>query len=173
MHSIPEPTQKISRKAITVWRIRDSIYGLITLLILGVLIYLSFYFTWYQWIQIILGVIFVYRLLNTLFKITIYPVYLQKTWRYEIDPNYIQIKYGYFHRTHTLVPMNRIEYVNTHQGPLLRKFDLASLTFGTVTSSHDIPAISTDEAKHLREKIVQFAQLEQMNIDEIERERYE
>lgn len=173
MLSIPEPSQKISPKAITVWRIRDAIYSLVTLTIIGTLIYLSYYFEWFQWIQVILSVIFTYRVLNTIYKLTIHPVYLQKTWRYEIDPNYIQLKYGYFHRTHTLIPMSRIEYVNTNQGPLLRKFDLASLTFGTVTSSHDIPAISIDEAKRLREKIAQFAQIEQNDVDEVESEHDE
>src|SRR5690625_2662365 len=157
MQAIPEPSQKISPKAITVWRISDAISKSVTLLILFALLFLQRYFYWYNWIAIILYILISYTILKAVYQLTIKPVYLQRTWRYEIDKNHIQLKHGFFHRHYTIIPMSRVEYVNTDQGPLLRKFGLSSVTIGTIASSHDIPAITVEEAKNLREKIVYLA----------------
>lgn len=160
MQQIPEPTQKISPKAITVWRIGDAFSAFITLLILFSLLFAQHYFDWYNWIGMILYLLIGYVFLRSIYKLTIKPIYLQRTWRYEIDEDHIQMKHGFFHKYHLLVPMSRVEYVNTNQGPLLRKFGLSSVTIGTIASSHDIPAVSEKEAKVLREKIVHLAQIE-------------
>ncbi|MEI3607004.1 PH domain-containing protein [Pseudogracilibacillus sp. SE30717A] len=164
----PEPSEKISSKAITVWRIRDSISALIQLIILSILFFAYYYFNWYSWISVILFIIIGYIILSTIYKLTIYPVYLQRTWRYEIDKDHIQIKHGYFHKYHAIVPMSRVEYVNTNQGPLLRKFGLSSITIGTIASSHDIPALPVEKAKELRNRIVYLAQIDDSQKNSLE-----
>lgn len=164
----PEPSEKISKKAVTLWRIENGITGLIQLLVLGGLLFAYYYFNWYSWVSYILFIIIGYIILKIIFKITIYPIYLQRTWRYEIDKDHIQIKYGYFHRYHVIIPMNRVEYVNTNQGPLLRKFGLSSITIGTIASSHDILAIPVEEAKEVRNKIALLAQIEESHENNLE-----
>lgn len=160
MYDIPEPTQKISPKAITVWRIRDAFSKGITLLILGAILFATYFFHWYEWIALILYIIIAYTLLKGLYQLTIKPVYLQRTWRYEINADFIQIKSGFLYRQHIIVPMSRVEYVNTDQGPLLRRFGLASITIGTIASSHEIPALPVGEAEQLRGKIAHLAKIE-------------
>jgi|SRR5699024_772905 len=168
MQHIPEPTQKISPKAITVWRISSAFSAMITLIVLLSLLFASHYFDWYNWVSIVLYLLIGYVILQSIYKLAVHPVYLQRTWRYEIDEGHIQMKHGFFHRYHLIVPMSRVEYVNTNQGPLLRRFGLSSITIGTIASSHDIPAISEEVAKELREKIVYLAQIEETSNEETE-----
>lgn len=166
MPHIPEPTQRISPKASTVWRINSAIFSGGFLIILGVLIFLSFYLDWFGWIKITLYIISALTTLNLIYRLTIYPIYMQRTWRYEIDEDFVQIKYGFINRYHAIIPMSRVEYVNTDQGPLLRKFRLASLTIGTLTSPHEIPALSLDEAAEIRSKIVYLAKIVDVTEEE-------
>lgn len=157
---INEPSQQISHKAITVWRIKDTFKHLITLLILCTLLFLYYKFSWFYWIGIILYVMISFVFLMLIYDLTVHPIYLQRTWRYDINEHIIQLKYGFFHRHHIVIPMSRVEYVNTHQGPLLRKYRLSAITIGTITSQHEIPALKEDEAKLLRNKIVSLAQID-------------
>src|SRR5699024_8906782 len=96
----------------------------------------------------ILLYIFLGILINIMiYKITIRPILLHKTWRYDIDENYIQLKYGFINKHSLIIPMSRVEYVNTNQGPILRYYNLSVLTIGTITSANQIPAIPVAEAE--------------------------
>lgn len=160
MQHIHEPTEKISPKAITVWRINSLIWRGGFLILLGIVLYLNFYFDWNYWITIGLYILIGYCLIRLIYKLTIYPLYMQRTWRYSIDADFIQIKYGFFTKSHFIVPMSRVEYVNTEQGPLLRLYKVASLTIGTLSTSHDIPALTVKEAADLRDKIAHLAKVD-------------
>lgn len=168
MLDIPDPTQPISPKAITVWRIRDAVSKGITLIILCALLFATYYFHWYDWIALILYFLIAYVVLKGIYELTIKPKYLQRTWRYDIDADFIQLKNGLLHRHHVIIPMSRVEYVNTDQGPLLRRFGLASITIGTIASSHEIPALPVAEAERLRGKIAHLAKIEQKEREEMD-----
>lgn len=92
---------------------------------------------------------------------------MQRTWRYEIDEDFIQLKHGFLNRHHTIVPMSRVEYVNTEQGPLLRRFELSVLTIGTLASTHEIPALTLTEATIVRNKIARLAQIDSNHPNEM------
>ena len=160
---INEPTQKISQKAVTVWCINDSLKNSIALLVLGILLFLYYKFSWFHWVGIILYVMIAFVFLIMIYDLSIHPIYLQRTWRYDINEHMIQIKYGFFNRHHFIIPMSRVEYVNTNQGPLLRRYGLSAVIIGTIASQHEIPALSENEAKELRNKIISLAQI---NSDE-------
>lgn len=150
MKNIPKPTDKISLKAMTVWRIHDGIFYIITLLILGTLLLAVAYYHWFDWIRIALYIISGIVILKAIYTLTIYPILLHKTWRYQIHQDYIQTRHGFFHTSQTIIPMSRVEYVDTNDGPILRKFGLANMTIGTRTSSVNIPAILKSEAIRIR-----------------------
>src|SRR5699024_12548359 len=98
MLETPEPKKKIANPAIDVWRITDFIQNLIGLLIIGALIFSYRHFNWVTLIGItlyvFLGIIFIIMV----YELTIRPVLLQKTWRYDIDEHYIQLKHGFINR---------------------------------------------------------------------------
>lgn len=160
IQKIPEPQKKISKKAINVWRITDLIQNLVGLIILGGLLFSFYYFDWIDWIGIVLYVLIGIILVFMIYELTIHPVLLQKTWRYDIDENYIQLKHGFINKRSLIIPMSRVEYVNTNQGPILRHYDLSVLKIGTITSENKIPAIPVEEAQEIRELIIHLAELD-------------
>ncbi|WP_235714627.1 PH domain-containing protein [Neobacillus dielmonensis] len=114
---IGEPTEKISSHAVKVWRISNFIGHLSALVFMAVLLFCSKKFDWYDWIGVVLYIIGGLLLLSALYSILIEPVYLQKTWRYNIDQQFIQYKHGRLYEKHTLIPMEKVEYVRSKQGP--------------------------------------------------------
>lgn len=170
---INEPTQKISEKAITVWRLNHLLKNSGALIILFTLLFFYYKFTWFDWVGIILFIMIAFVILMTIYDLSIHPIYLQRTWRYDIDERVIQLKYGFFHRQHIIIPLSRIEYVNTNQGPLLRRYQLSAITIGTIASQHEIPALKEEKAITLRNKIISLAQLDHDEFDNTEDERIE
>ncbi len=161
-----EPREKIADQAVQVWRISNTIGHGIALIVLGILLYSSEHFNWYSWIQIALFVLIGLIGLSSIFSIFIEPVFLQKTWRYEIDEEFIQMKNGRWNESHTLIPMEKVEFVRTEQGPIMRKYGLYNLIIGTTTSSHTIPAIPEKQAKLLKVKIAQLAKVKESDLAE-------
>ncbi|MFP5115324.1 PH domain-containing protein [Bacillaceae bacterium C204] len=166
---IEEPTDKISIDAVKMWRISNSMGHGIAFLIIAVLIVCTEKFDWYGWIGIVLYILGGIGVLSALFSILIEPVYLQRTWRYKIDQKFVQLKHGKWQVQHTLIPMEKVEYVRTEQGPIMRRYDLYKIEIGTTTSSHVIPAIPAEAAKHLKAEIATYAKIQDINVLEGER----
>lgn len=158
---IEDPKQRISPKAVRVWQVTNTIGHSVALIILGVLLYLDFLFTWPGWIGYVLYGLIGLMVISAVYSIAIEPKYLQMTWRYEIDEEFIQLKHGRFTQTHVLIPMAKVEYVSTSQGPFLRKQGLYDVNIGAVNSSHTIPSIAKEEAISLRNQIAIFAKVEE------------
>ncbi|UAL47381.1 PH domain-containing protein [Sutcliffiella horikoshii] len=168
--TIKEPSEKIANQAVQVWRISNTIGHGIAIIVLGILLYCSEHFHWYGWIQVTLYIILGIIVLSAVYSIFIEPVFLQKTWRYEIDEDFVQMKNGKWNESHTLVPMEKVEFVRTEQGPIMRKFDLFNLIIGTTTTQHTIPAIPAEKAKWLKVEIAQLAKVKESDLSEREEE---
>ncbi len=166
--TIKEPSEKIANQAVQVWRISNTIGHGIAIIVLAILLYCSEHFQWYGWIQVTLYIILGIIVLSAFYSIFIEPVFLQKTWRYEIDEDFVQMKNGKWNESHTLVPMEKVEFVRTEQGPIMRKFDLFNLIIGTTTTQHTIPAIPAEKAKRLKAEIAQLAKVKESDLTERE-----
>ncbi|MBE3569896.1 MAG: PH domain-containing protein [Bacillales bacterium] len=161
---IKEPKQQISPNAVKMWRISDAITYFIAFCIVFILLYFQQYYAWKSWIGLILYILLILLIIFSIVEIVIVPIYRQRTWRYEVDEKYIQLKYGgVLKKTHLIIPMTKVLYVNTNQGPLLRKFGLSTIKIGTMASVHEIPAIPEKKAAELREKIAIFAGISESN----------
>ncbi|TDL31075.1 hypothetical protein E2R51_14865 [Jeotgalibacillus sp. S-D1] len=156
---IPEPSRPISAKIVDIWRWTNTIGHSVTLLILGVLLYFDHHNNWVSWIDNVLYILIGLFIISAVYSIFIEPSILQKSWRYEISEEFVQLKHGRFNQYHTLIPMTKVEYVTTDQGPFLRKHELFNLKIGTTTSSHNIPALPKEEALMLRSQIARYAKV--------------
>lgn len=164
--NIEEPTEKISIDAVKVWRISNTLGHLLALIIIAILVVCSNMFGWFEWINIVLFILGGLAILSALFSIVIEPIYLQRTWRYQIDQQFVQLKHGKWQVKHTLIPMEKVEYVRSEQGPLMRLFDLYTIEVGTTTSSHVIPGIPSEEAKLLKAQIASYAKIKDSDLVE-------
>lgn len=166
---IEEPTETISADAVKMWRISNSVGHGIAFLIIAVLIVCTETMDWYGWIGVVLYILGGIGVISASFSIMIEPVYLQRTWRYKIDPQFVQLKHGRWKIQHTLIPMEKVEYVRTEQGPIMRRYHLYKIEIGTTTSSHVIPAIASDEAKKLKAEIAVYAKIQDSDVVKGER----
>ncbi|CAM4079947.1 PH domain-containing protein [Lederbergia lenta] len=155
------PQKRLSKDAIKVWLISDTIGNIIGILILSILFYLDYRFSWKTWIGWILIVITTFSLLGGIWSL-IHPFLLYKNWRYDVDEEFLQLKSGAMNETHQLIPMTKIQSVATEQGPILRKYELCSVSIETMGSSHTIPALPKEVAVELRNQIAQYAKLKEV-----------
>ncbi len=155
------PQQRLSKNAIKVWLVSDTIGNTIGLIVLSVLFYLDFYFSWKEWVGWILIGITALAIIGGIWSF-IHPFLLYKNWRYDVNEEFLQLKFGAINETHELVPMTKIQSVATEQGPLLRKYGLCSVSVETTGSSHAIPALPKEVAIELRNQIAQYAKIKEV-----------
>jgi membrane protein YdbS with pleckstrin-like domain len=155
------PQKRLSQDAVKVWIISDIIENLIIFIVLGVLLYLDNRFSWKEWIGWILMAITTIAVIGTVWSF-IRPFLLYKTWRYDVNEEFLQLKSGVFVEKNQLVPMTKIQAIATKQGPLLRKYGLCSISIDTMGTSHTIPALPKEVAVELRNQIAQYAKIKEV-----------
>lgn len=153
---IGEPQKRISERALKVWRITNALYSIIPIVVAGGLITLSVLFDWPVWI---IGIILVLLLIDGTFFIYYYPLLKWKRLRYEVREQEIELQQGVWIIRRTLIPMIRVQHVDTSQGPILAKYNLANVKVSTAATVHEIPALELEEAEELRVFISKLARV--------------
>lgn len=152
---------QISPKGLKVWRLYGVIHSTVILLIsigVGIL-------NW--WLEGPLWVLFICILVPLLYTyvfVYLFPKLRWLRWRYEVREQEIELQHGLFIVRRVLVPMVRVQHVDTQQGPILRKYDLASITISTAATNHTIPALITNEADELRSRISTLARVAEDDV---------
>lgn len=156
-----QPKNRISKKGLTVWRL----YGMIETLVLTLLAAgagaLTYFFDWPTWLYAVYGGVL---LLFGFLLIYLFPKIRWQRWRYEVREQEIELQHGLFIVTRTLVPMVRVQHVDTEQGPILRRYDLAEISISTAATTHTIPALITSEADELRGMISALARVAEDDV---------
>jgi uncharacterized protein len=79
-----------------------------------------------------------------------------RRWRYEIRDDEVDLQRGILWVTRTLVPLARIQHVDTQSGPLQRRFNLATVVFYTAAGANRIPELSAPVAAGARDRIAEL-----------------
>ncbi|UTE77948.1 PH domain-containing protein [Rossellomorea sp. KS-H15a] len=158
---IGEPQKRISPMALKVWKI----YGVLESLIVAALavgaIVLTNIFDWSHWVTAIaVGVV----ILFTYLFVFLLPTIKWKRWRYEVREQEIELQRGILIVKRTLVPMVRVQHVDTVQGPILKRYGLSTITISTAANVHEIPALDMEEADELRNSISQLARVAEDDV---------
>lgn len=151
-----EPKKRISKKALTVWRISGVLTIVISWILAAVVIFFLHIFNGPFWISVLLIGI---ELISTYLFIFLLPSLKWKRWRYDVRDEEIELQEGIFIVKRTLIPMVRVQHVDTVQGPILRRYQLASVIINTAATSHEIPALEESEAESLRHFISNLARV--------------
>jgi uncharacterized protein len=86
------------------------------------------------------------------------PSLRYRRWRYEIRERDLFLSHGSLFFVLTLIPFDRIQYVETHQGPLDLAFGLMQLVVYTAAGrAAQIPGLAPEEAGSLREELSKVA----------------
>ena len=80
-----------------------------------------------------------------------------RRWRYEIRAEEVDLQRGIVWVSRTLVPLARIQHVDTRRGPLERRLGLSTVIFYTAAGPNEIPELATPVAESVRDRIAELA----------------
>ncbi|WP_020007218.1 PH domain-containing protein [Salinicoccus albus] len=144
--------EKISPKAIKVWRISEAITAAVMLLAAAAAFILSQwvwdFLPW--WISLILFVIFV---IHMVIFVWLMPKLKYKYFRYEVLADEIKIHQGILIKAQNQVPLYRVQNIDTNVGPLMKRYGLKSVSLRTSAERIQIPELEKDEADRIRNDI--------------------
>lgn len=156
-----EPIHQISRKGLTVWRLYGVLQTLLLLVISALVCYGTYYFEWPSFIYIIAIAVV---LLSVILLVYLFPKIRWERWRYEVREHEIEVQHGLFVVKRTLIPMVRVQHVDTTQGPILKRYSLGNISISTAATVHTIPALVMNEADGLRARISELARVAEDDV---------
>ena len=80
-----------------------------------------------------------------------------RRWRYEIREEEVDLMRGAFVVRRTIIPIRRVQHVDTESGPLQDSLGLAAVTFHTAAGGVAIPALLKSEAERVRGRVAELA----------------
>lgn len=150
------PTHRLDPKVKTAWRVQNALGWTIPLV--AALLFLGGA-TWTGipvWIPAMtLAVVFGLFVLG----VTVIPEVRYRRWRWEVRDEEIRLQTGLIVRELTVIPMVRVQHVDTSQGPIMRALDLSDVHIWTAAGKHAIPALAGADAATLRDRIAVLARV--------------
>jgi hypothetical protein len=104
------------------------------------------------------GGIVLWAVLLLLFAVAVFvPELRYRRWRWDVRPGCVDIQHGTFTVRRTLVPLDRVQHVDTKRDVLEQMLDLSTVVVHTAAGSHTIPYLSDYDAIQLRDRIASLA----------------
>ena len=145
-----EPAERLDPRAMTLWRITGAL-NMLPLLVGAGFAALALSRSGASRLFEVLPMLAVLVLAGVI--VGVVPGLRWRRWRYEIRPDEVDLQRGIFWISRTLVPLARIQHVDTRQGPLQRRFGLSTVVFYTAAGPNHIPELSTPVAARVRDRI--------------------
>jgi len=85
------------------------------------------------------------------------PVLSFWCWRFAVDDEVLEARYGVLFREEKVIPINRLQHVDLMRGPIERLFGLSTLvvfTAGTEGATFRLPGLAKERARDLRDRIL-------------------
>lgn len=149
-----EPKERLAPQAVALWRLEGALTSAFFLVIGAIA-------SWFLLAPVdaplALGILPVaVALLVAVVLVGLAPGVRWRRWRYEIGETEVDLQRGLFYITRTLVPLARVQHVDTQQGPLERSFGLATVIFHTAAGPNKIPSLTNAVAADVRDRIAEL-----------------
>ena len=149
-----EPADRLDPRAKLLWRLTGALQA-VPILIAGA--FGSYTFFWRAEALFSLAVLpLLGALVLAVLLVFVLPPLLWRRWRYEIRPLEIDLQRGLVRMTRTLVPMARVQHVDTRRGPLQRRLGLSTVVFYTAAGPNEIPQLAPETADEVRDRIAEL-----------------
>ena len=149
-----EPAYRLDPRAKLLWRLTGALQA-VPILIAGA--FGSYTFFWRAEALFSLAVLpLLGALVLAVLLVFVLPPLLWRRWRYEIRPLEIDLQRGLVRMTRTLVPMARVQHVDTRRGPLQRRLGLSTVVFYTAAGPNEIPQLALETADEVRDRIAEL-----------------
>jgi len=156
------PKNGIDPNALKAWRISGIIWSFLIILLSPAFFVISHF--WGPFPHIIGWLLLALSILSAYPLVFVVPKVRFARWRYEIREHDIDIQRGLIVLRRTLIPIIRVQHIETSQGPILKRFDLTSLSVSTAAGIHVIPALKTDIAAQLKLQLSELARLSEEDV---------
>ncbi|MDE9830699.1 PH domain-containing protein [Staphylococcus delphini] len=157
--------KRMSEKGIKVMRLASLLWSAVIAVIqIGTLI-LGYIFDWDIYILTLIGMVAVSFILQLILDVWLKPIYRYRTFRYEYDTHLVTVRKGFIMIKQEHIPMYRIQNVDFHEGWIMRKYELATLTLYTAGGNTDVTLIDRATAQEMMAFIKQRGALEQVPED--------
>jgi len=148
-----DTNQQLHPRAVTLWRLQRGL----RLLIVGlpmcavIAVGLSSVIPWMAAV-LIGGVLVVFQVGMTIF----WPTLEYDNFRYAVREDDLLVQSGVIFKRWSSIPLNRIQHVDTRQGPMERMLGLSRLlvfTAAGMSADGSIPALATSVAESMRDEL--------------------
>jgi membrane protein YdbS with pleckstrin-like domain len=156
MNANPEPSQRLAPQARWAWRLSWAGTCLVAAMLLGT----AGDRLPAPWQAVGLAVAGVALLAGT----PLVPELRWRRWRWEVREHEIDLQRGLVVVRRTLIPMARVQHVETERGILGQALGLSTVQIHTAAGSHEIPLLRDGDAGAIRSRI---AELARTDADEI------
>ncbi len=151
--SRPEPTRRLPSQARLLWRLEAATrWG--GAAVVALLVMLTAGDDLPGWVRTGLWAV---PLAGAVIGVGLVPAVRWRRWRYEIREEEIDLRRGTFTVVRTLVPMARVQHVDTRRGVLEQSLGVATVVFHTAAGTNTIPALLAPEATAVRDRIATLA----------------
>jgi hypothetical protein len=144
---VDEPSQRLPKEARSYWRARWALQGgaalVVTMSFAGSLGGLA-------WLALAAVAV------ATVVAVAVVPELRWRRWRYEVREEEIDLQHGAFVMRRTLIPIRRVQHVDTESGVLRNSFGLTTVTFHTAAGGVSIPALFRGEAEAVRARVAEL-----------------
>jgi membrane protein YdbS with pleckstrin-like domain len=147
--AIPEPSRRLAPQARWIWRanwVGGSIAAMVAARVLAGALESG-------WDPVLWGL----PLLALLVGTPLVPELHWRRWRWEVREHEIDLRRGVLRLRRTLIPMARVQHVETTRGVLEQTLGLATVAVHTAAGSHTIPLLLDRDAGLLRARIAELA----------------
>lgn len=145
---MPEPTERLPDAARAYWRAVGTLQGLG---VLAAALVVGGSVGGLGWLALAAGAAAIAVLGGVV------PTLRWRRWRYEVREDEIDLLRGAFVVRRTLIPIRRVQHVDTESGPLQDSFGLATVTFHTAAGGVEIPALLKSQADTVRARVAALA----------------
>jgi membrane protein YdbS with pleckstrin-like domain len=142
----PDPDRRPAGRALISWMLAGAVPGLVALVVA-----VSAFRGTLRAIAIVVALAFALLVAVGL------PLLRYRTWRYAVREEEIDLRHGAFVVRRTIIPMARVQHVDTSVSPLGQLFGIATLTVHTAAGSHSVPGLDAGTADRLRTEIARYA----------------
>ena len=149
MSAIPEPAQRLAPQARWAWRLSWAGTCVVALVVLG-MGGDSLPGSWQVIGMVVLGVALV---VGT----PLVPELRWRRWRWEVREHEIDLQRGILVVRRTLIPMARVQHVETERGVIGQLLGLSTVEIHTAAGSHEIPLLRDGDAGAIRSRIAELA----------------
>lgn len=161
----PLPKNQLDPKVKSVWRISDALWLTVAYAACSITFFIiALADSEASWAWIVVAVMTAVWIASLVVLVGVLPPIRYMRWRYEVGENELDIARGIIWRARFVIPFVRVQNTDTKQGPILRMFNLASVTVSTAAGEHVIPGLAFEEADVLRNRIATQARLAQEDV---------